>query len=578
MTDPKKQTDDTAVDSLDALRARPNHTAFPEKSAGVDALPVLQRSSVDTNSALTDATEMTVAPIRSGLHGAEAARARTIGFVFGIIGTMGLIWSPFLGGDGHARVVYIIGLTAFVIVSGLVWYRAAQPERYTYRLFRLFGAVSVFMAISAMAYLGPFSPTALAITLGISFFGQGADRLGAWSICLSAIILSAMLLVSVGIGLIEDVGVFRQSAAGVMGHGFMILMVPLVLFVTTMQAHWSRRSIEDAMGSAVNAVLDVKRKNVQLEEAQAELDRIFGAGGLSGRLTGEGMGRFRLGPLLGRGAAGEVYDAVDPLKDHRAAVKVLTGREAEEPAMIARFKREGVIAQGIRSPHVAKVYEYGQDDAGYLYIAMERLEGADLAGILRKRGRISARAAHRLVRHTCAALAAAHDQGIIHRDIKPHNIYAHSGPNERRIWKVLDFGISKWLFGSETLTNAGCVVGTPRYMAPEQALGKTLDQRADIYSLGAVLYRALTGSPPVQGGGYSAIAAAAFERPVRPRIVAPDLDPQIEAVMSVAMAPQPHDRFPDASSFAQAYDQAFRGTLDRQLLVKAKAVEWRNDG
>ena len=161
----------------------------------------------------------------------------------------------------------------------------------------------------------PIFSTALAITLGIGFFGQSSDHRGAWFICGSAIILSMLVLGAVWMGLFTDIGVFRNSAAGSVGMAFMTLMVPMVLLVTLFQARWSSQAIEEAMGSAVTAAMDVNLKKVQLEEAQAELERIFGAGGLPGRLTGESIGGYRLGPLLGRGASGEVYDGVDQAKD-----------------------------------------------------------------------------------------------------------------------------------------------------------------------------------------------------------------------------------------------------------------------
>jgi len=348
------------------------------------------------------------------------------------------------------------------------------------------------------------------------------------------------------------------------------------LLVTLLQARWSRRAISGAMESAVLAVMDVNRKNVQLAEARAELERLFGDGGLSGRQSGQTIGKYALGPLLGSGSSGEVYDAVNPSDHSRAAVKLLNCPDAHHPSMIARFEREGIIAKGIRSPHVTEVYAYGKSKQGHLYIAMERLEGSDLAAILRNRGRISRRAAHRLVQHVCAALTAAHDQGVIHRDIKPHNIYSHMESGGRRVWKVLDFGISKWLAGSETLTQAGHVVGTPRYMAPEQARGQDLDTRSDLYSLGAVLYRCLTGRPPSDRAGWDAIAAAAYVRPIRPRELAPDLDRQIESVLAVAMAADPKGRFATAAEFAQAYDRAYRGELDKAFMLRARKTAWRS--
>ena len=521
-----------------------------------------------------DGSAITVHHISTGLNAAEAARARTIGLIFVVISAVSLTWLPFLE-DGLSSSGFFFGATLMVFAAmGLyVWKVAVDVEKYTPLLFRTFGMTGVITAFAALIFLGPFSPTTLVVTLGIGFFGQGRDRWGAWLICLTSISLTAILFICVLTGLVEDIGVFRGSDAGLAAMLFMALMVPLVLSVTFLQARWSRQVMESAMGSAVSALMDINLKKVQLEEAQAEIDRIFGNDGLNGRHTGAQIEEYRLGPLLGRGASGEVYDAVDQANGRRAALKLLTSQYAEEAIVIARFKREARIASQIRSPYVAQVYGFGQDATGMRYIAMERLEGEDLAAILRRRGRLSGRVCHRLLQHICQGLAAAHERVIIHRDVKPHNIYFHRRSETKTVWKILDFGVSKWM-ASETLTSAGCVVGTPRYMAPEQALGKELDRRSDIYAAGAVLYRCLTGAPPFQNMGINAIAAAAYRRPLKPRIVAPDLDPQLEAVLSIAMAPDPSDRFSNAAEFANAYDAAYRGRLDPRHIEAARSVPW----
>ena len=532
--------------------------------------------SLSPDSGGQDHESKTIPHVNSGLQEMEASRASTIGLVLGLICFAVVLWTPFLKGHQVADSLFFsITLGSYSIAGFGMWYRARQPELYTRTLFRLYGLSSVFVAITSLIYLGPFSPTALVITLGISFFGQSGDRTGSWLICGAGVSLTALLLLAVWRGMMTDIGVFRNSAAGSMGMGFMTLMVPLVLLVTHFQARWSRQAVEDAMATAVNAALDVSLKNVQIEEAQAELDRIFGNNGLPGRMTGQTLGQYRLGPLLGRGASGEVYDAVDQIRGTRAALKLLNNHDAEHPAIIARFRREGDIALNINSPYVTTVFGADQTDSGLLYIAMERLEGDDLAALLRRRGKLPVRVVNRMVRHVCEALTTAHDQGVIHRDIKPHNIFYHRESSQRRIWKVLDFGVSKFVSGSATLTQAGCVVGTPRYMSPEQAQGKALDQRSDVYSVGAVIYRAVTGSPPFKRAGYEAIAAAAFQRPVNPRFLAPDLSVQVRAVVSLAMAPDPLQRFSTAEALAVAFDAAYRGSLSAELLQEAELIPWR---
>ena len=139
----------------------------------------------------------------------------------------------------------------------------------------------------------------------------------------------------------------------------------------------------------------------------------------------------------------------------------------------------------------------------------------------------------------------------------------------------MDFGVSKWSSSAQTLTRVGGVVGTPRYMSPEQARGEAVDRRADIYGLGAVLYRVLTGRPPFTGRGNAVLFSAAHRRPPRPRTVAPELSRQLEAVLAIAMAPSPRDRFTDIAELRKAFGQAITDQLPISLLQKARTIPWR---
>ncbi len=538
--------------------------------------PVSRYSVEDAGLGNASAMGESVTHVAQGLHDAEASRASTIGLIFALISFVVLVWTPFLGhpDDGRALIFGVI-LGVHSASSLGLWFVARRPASYTPIIFRAYGAVSVITAFAALVFLGPFSPTALVITLGISFFGYGKDRVGAWAICLSAIGLALLLLLAIVSGLVEDIGIFRGAEAGRSAMLFMTLMVPLVLMVTLIQAGWSRSAVELAMSTSVSSALDIKLKNVQLEEAQAELDRVFADGGLAGLHTGSKVSRFRLGPLLGRGASGEVYDAIDVDRGERAAVKILYRADANVPALVARFRREGEITRALRSPHIARLLEFGKQDGDLLYLAMERLDGSDLAAILRRRGRLSVRSCRRLCREVCDGLSVAHAAGVIHRDVKPHNLFLHQDYNGAGSWRILDFGVSKWISGSETLTQVGGVVGTPRYMSPEQANSLQLDERTDIFSLGGVLYRCLTGSPPFKSGGFAAVAEAANRRPERPRHLAPDLDRQVEAVLAIAMAPRAIDRFANCQEMSEAFDDAFERRLSKELYARGRAIPWR---
>ena len=511
--------------------------------------------------------------VHKGMKAEEAARARTIGQVFFLVCLLTLLWAPHLDGHPELKVPVVRVCGVFSLTSLYVSWLASVPERYTRKVFLVYGLVAVATATMMLIYLGPFSPTALAVTLGISFFGQGSDRQGAWIICGSAIVSCLSLYVLILTGVVEDVGVFRGDDAQLSGLMFMTFMVPLVLLVTLMQARWSREAVESALETAVESTMEASRRGVQLEEAQAELERIAAAGGALGHMSGRSVGSYKLGPLLGRGGSGEVYAGVDTQSKHEVAVKLLRAGGMEDAELVLRFEREGEIATQLKSRHVARVLQYGRTDTGTLFIAMERLHGSDLASILRSQSRLSYLGAKDLVRDVCRGISEAHQLGIIHRDIKPHNIFMAKESDGSELWKVLDFGVSKLSENFATITRGG-VVGTPQYMSPEQARGERVDVRTDVYGIGAVMYRVLTGRRPISGRGQAALFNAANRRPRRPRLLAPEMSRDLEAVLALALAPDPVDRFQTVDSLHTAFEQAFAGALPRFLLDEARAVSW----
>ena len=516
--------------------------------------------SADTPSARSNPSG--IMAIKRGLQAEEAARARTIGLVFFAVCTLTTIWAPLLDGEGQ-----------FSLFSLVVYWIAGQPARYTRRVFWMYGASAVVCSTMILIYLGPFSPTALAVTLGISFFGQSTDRLGAWVVCGSAIVLYVLLFVLIITGVMPDVGIFRGDEAGLGERIFMVAMVPLVLLVTLMQARWSRDAVEVALETAVESTMQANRRAVQLEEAQAELDRIAKSGGVLGRMSGMMVERYKLGCLLGRGGSGEVYDAIDTQTSTELAVKILRANQIDDPEMVSRFRREGDIATRLVSRYVARLHQYGETPGGTLFIAMERLNGQDLASTLRLESRLAPSAAQELVEDVCKGITDAHKLGIIHRDIKPHNIFHAKEPDGSMIWKVLDFGVSKLTSNFGTITQGG-VVGTPQYMSPEQARGEKVDQSTDIYGIGAVLYRVLTGQPPFPTRGPAALFSAAHHRPTRPRLVAPDLSREIEAVLGMALAAAPKDRFQSVADLSTAFSQAVARNLPDAILTSTRECDW----
>ncbi|MCO5167088.1 MAG: serine/threonine protein kinase [Planctomycetes bacterium] len=255
----------------------------------------------------------------------------------------------------------------------------------------------------------------------------------------------------------------------------------------------------------------------------------------------------RLLERLGEGGMGAVWLAEDERTGARRAVKVLAaGADAE---LRLRFRREAeAMARVDGHPHVVRVHAAGEGPDG-CWIVMDLAEGGDLAGRLR-RGPLPPDEALALGRALARALAHVHAHGVLHRDLKPANVLFDAAGAPR----LVDFGLAT-VAGAERLTRTGAVLGTPVYMAPEQALGRPSDERADVYGLGAVLYHALTGRPPVPQGALVAVLADVVERrPTPPSAVAPATAPALAAAVMRALAKAPEERFPSAAAFADALE------------------------
>src|SRR6266540_4148237 len=256
-------------------------------------------------------------------------------------------------------------------------------------------------------------------------------------------------------------------------------------------------------------------------------------------VTAEVLGnRYELGRLIGAGGMADVYEGYDRLLGRQVAVKIPHPQLARDPAFLARFRREATMAASLTHPGVVAVYDPGQDD-GISYMVMEYVEGATLAAVLRAEGAFEPSRAADLVVAVCAALGAAHAKGLIHRDIKPSNIML---ARDGRV-KVMDFGVARTLTSSMTLTGSVGIVGTAKYMSPEQARGAAADGRSDLYSLGVCLYECISGRPPFEGDSPVAVATShVYAAPAPLRSFRPDLQPAYETVTARAMAKRPARR------------------------------------
>jgi serine/threonine protein kinase len=318
-----------------------------------------------------------------------------------------------------------------------------------------------------------------------------------------------------------------------------------------MLARWARRTNTVAIAELQNAMQVIGDQQQALAEVKDDAARQRHAD--EGRWTGQLMGAYKIGLVLGRGAMGDVYEAMGP--DGRSvAIKLLNQKATGNTSLIHRFHREMDLAARLVSPHIVSVIELSPAEAPVPFIVMERLYGTDLATRLRTEPRMPSDELVVMLDQVARGLEVARLAGVVHRDLKPHNLFLHEGST----WKILDFGVSK-LVGSEgTLTGEG-VVGTPQYMAPEQASGGQVTHLADVYALGAIAYRCLTGRSPFKGKDLAELVyQVVHASPMRPGLLG-RVSTQMEDVLAVAMAKDPRRRFPSAVSFAQAFIAARRG-------------------
>ena len=264
----------------------------------------------------------------------------------------------------------------------------------------------------------------------------------------------------------------------------------------------------------------------------------------------------RLGPYeiqgeLGRGGMGIVYDARDSRSGERVALKVLLSGQKAKPDEVKRFQIEATAARRLAHPNLVNVIDHGQSADGKWFMAMEYVEGEDLAEVLKRDGPLDPEEAAEIVRDVADALAYAHDQEILHRDLKPQNIMLEEDGTPR----LTDFGLAKLRnSGDVSLTNSGTLLGTPAYMSPEQANGekRLIDERTDVYGLGATLFHMLTGRPPFAHESMTRLLMAIVnEKPPKPSELVDDLDRDLETIVLKCLAKDPADRYPTADRLAR---------------------------
>jgi serine/threonine-protein kinase len=467
---------------------------------------------------------------------------------------------------------------AFGCMAGIVavaWIHFAMVARRhdLYWPYIVIGVLSVGPAYAIGLHSAMGGPLAVLLFVGGLF---RAEQRGTWRnqrgpVVVGIILSHTLLFVLLLAGVVPDLGnspvvkPHLSTAAVVVLH----FMLQGIYFGAFLAGHAVDRRYEALLRQAEAATRKVALKEAQLADARAELDAVL-ARESRGIFSGLRIGGYQLGRLLGRGGMGEVYEASSVADGARVALKLVRGDRVAEPRNLKLFVEEAAALGRVQSPHVARVFAVGGIGEELPYLAMELVDGRTLAELLRGRGRLPLGEVADLVRDVARGLADVHDAGVLHLDLKPHNVILAGG-----VWRLVDFGVAR-LAGAPPGTGESrdrtWIMGTPSYMAPEQATGGAVDARSDLYSAGTIVYRALTGRPPFVGDHPADIARAAMSgAPPDPRAwtALPD---DVAAALRVGLAARPDDRYASAREFGTAFADAFEGRLPDAVRRRAAAL------
>jgi serine/threonine-protein kinase len=487
----------------------------------------------------------------------EADTGRTMIRVGRLLGVASLLPLPFIGGSEGLRIALASSIGLAILLGFVVERRIARLgmlDDATSLAFALAVAPAIFIAV---LYFGILSAVQLFPSLALYFFSRRASLASALALALINGVTQATFAGLVVFGVVADPGLVRPDLPpGIVAAAHGLLQIGFV--GAFLLGRGSYRASRDAITKMQKAMLLAAQREALLLEARQDLDRAL-AIDAAGRFTEHTFGAYRLGHVIGRGGMGDVYEAFHVDTGEPAAVKLLAHRELGNPDSVTRFLREVRVVRALTSPHVVRVLAASEDGEEIPYLVMERLRGHDLAHHLRS-GKMSPEALVEMLAQVGAAVEEAWGHGIVHRDLKPQNVFLVDD-GERPLWKVLDFGVAALEDHSGTLTQ-GKVVGTPAYMAPEQARGERVDQRADVYALSAIAYRWLTGRPVCSSKDlHTALYQTVHVMPPQPSTLA-ELDVGVDAVLAVGLVKDPAHRWQSVRELREALAAALAGEFD----------------
>jgi serine/threonine protein kinase len=455
---------------------------------------------------------------------------------------------------GGGALVQRLFMASMVVNIGTgVWMGwMARTQRMTVKNTTIAWFILSLGGCATIAYFGLFSAVGLMAAVFITFFVGTRDVRSV--VVMVYVIFAAFHAGLVGLviaGRFDDPGVLTFSEVSIGKLLVIEALVQLLLLVTLVAATAIRSGMVRTVRDLELRARTIGHHELLLDDAKRALEASLRAAG-GGRFSHQIVGSYRLGGLLGEGAMGEVYDAVDTRTGEPAAVKLLRRVVMEDRWIVQRFLTEARIVTSLQTDHIARVLETADPGSGLPYIAMERLHGQDLRKHMRDAtdARLALDEAADLLHQIAQGIDTAHRAGVVHRDLKPSNLFR----TESGIWKILDFGVSK-VIGEHTAANA--IVGTPNFMAPEQVKSRAVDARTDIFALGAITYYAITGKLAFHGKSLATIAfQVTHHKPPRPSQLVPGIPSAVDEVVMTALAKEPRKRFATAAAFSEAFRRA----------------------
>jgi hypothetical protein len=431
-------------------------------------------------------------------------------------------WAVTVGGASPAW-FFIFARIIGGVVAGLILFRLSRDPEPSPRelclldlfVFTMVAALNAGMAWSFGGLASPYAAGLLVILVGRGSTTLEPRRHGAWMLGIPALTYPLVMLVAWRV----DERIAEQFRDPIQFGSFVIFLI----FVAFTWLH-----------------LTLGADFAWLLRRQA--------------LETRNIGRYKLERRLGRGGMAEVWAAYDMALKHRVALKTVAGHRPGSSAL-ARLEREARALAGLTHPNTVRVFDYGVTDDGLWYYTMELLQGDSLRDLVVRSGPLPLERLLPICRQVLRALGEAHGKGIIHRDIKPDNVFVAELGGERDVVKLLDFGIAKAVVGDDTeLTHSGWVTGTPAYMPPEVILGERADIRSDIYCFGATLYFAATGKQPFTEATHGSLLAAHLNSvpPSFESAGVTSLPPQLEQVVRHCLAKTPKERYPSTHAVLDA--------------------------